>query len=101
MSNTKVFNIKQGDYHRRLLLEVVGLDVSAASSVSIRMTSKATGEVFTGVGEKVSSTEIGYQFVTPQLEKPGVYLLTARLVFGDGPETVPTVGKVDVVIEEQ
>ncbi len=94
------FNIKQGDYHRRLVLVLDGLDATSATGVTFRMKSLATGAlVFSRAGTKDSGSQVSFAFQSPELETAGRFALEAALTFADGPETVPTEGYVDVLIE--
>lgn len=94
------FNIKQGDYHRRLVLTLDGLDGTTATGVTFRMKNRNTGAlVFSAAGVKDSATQVSYTFTGTQLDTAGLFQLEAALTFPDGTETVPTVGYIDVVIE--
>ena len=98
---TAVFNIKQGDYHRRIKLDLTDITTTDATGVVFRMRPKAGGAlVVSNAGAIDSSTRVSYQFVAPQLDTTGNFELEASLTYADGSETVPTVGFVQVRILE-
>jgi hypothetical protein len=92
------FNIKQGDYHRRIALDLTDVATTGATGVTFRVRSPS-GVVTTSAGVIDSTTRVSYQFTAPQLDVAGVFALEAALTYADGTETVPTVGYVTVVVE--
>lgn len=96
------FSIKQGDYHRRLLLDLEGLDAADSTGVTFRMRNRRSGElVLDRAGLVNSASQVSLQFESPELDTPGLFDLEAALQFPDGSETVPTVGFVLVSVESK
>lgn len=97
---TTAFNIKQGDYHRRIRLDLTDMTTTDATGVLFRMRLRSGGPLVVddGAGTIDSTTRVSYQFQGTELDTPGLYDLEASVVFADGTETVPTVGYVTVRI---
>lgn len=90
---------KQGDYHRRLSLDLSDLATTGASGVTFRMRPRDGGTATTWAGVLDSASRVSCTFPAGSLDTAGVYLLEAALTFVDGTETVPTSGYVTVVVE--
>ena len=99
---TTVFNIKKGDYHRRIQLDLTEFTTTDATGVVFRMRPRGGGALVVddGAGDLDSSTRVSYQFQAPELDTAGSFQLEASVVFPDGRETVPTTGFVTVTIHE-
>lgn len=98
MSDTTIWKVKRGDYHRRLGIDLTSLTTTGATGVVMRMQSQQGGAVVTRAGVIDSATRVSCQFVPPELDTPGVYNLETELTYADGTETAPTEGYVTVVI---
>lgn len=92
------WNVKQGDYHRRLAIDLTGITTTGATGVVMRMRHREGGTLITRAGIIDSVSRVSCQFVAPELDVPGVYDLETVLTFDDGVETVPTAGFVQVVV---
>jgi hypothetical protein len=92
------FAIKQGDYHRRLALDLTDISTTGASSVAMTMRPRDGGAAVTIAGVIDSATRVSCQFVAPQLATPGVYDLETTLTYADGTETAPTSGYTTVIV---
>lgn len=90
---------KQGDYHRRIALDLSDLTTTGASGVTFRMRPREGGTVTSWAGTIDSASRVSATFPAGSLDTAGVYLLEAALAYGDGTETVPTSGYVTVVVE--
>lgn len=97
-----VFNIKQGDYHRRIQLDLTDMTTTGATGVVFRMRPRGGGSLVVDnqAGTVDSVTRVSYQFQAPELATAGTYDLEASITFSDGSETAPTVGYVTVRILE-
>lgn len=92
------WTVKQGDYHRRLAIDLTGITTAGASAVAMRLRPRQGGTVVTRTGTIDSPTRVSVQFVAPELDTAGVYDLETVLTYADGPETTPTEGFTTVVI---
>lgn len=93
------FTIKQGDYHRRIQLDLSDLTTTGATGVTFRLQPRGGGTMTSWAGVIDSASRVSATFPAGSLDTAGVYLLEAALTFGDGTETVPTSGYVTVVVE--
>lgn len=93
-----VFDIKKGDYHRRLALSLTDITTTGATGVVFRIRPAGGGATVTANGTIISATQVGLQFVAPQLDTIGTFFVEAALTYPDGPETVPTVGYTTMVV---
>jgi hypothetical protein len=93
------FTIKQGDYHRRIALDLTDITTTGAIGVTFRMRPRGGGGlVVDAAGVIDTATRVSYQFTGTQLDTPGIYDLEAALAYADGTETVPTASYVSVVV---
>jgi hypothetical protein len=94
-----VFNIKQGDTHRRLQLTLSSLTTTGASGVSFRGKQRDGALKFTRAGVIDNSSQVSCQFQASDINTPGTFDVEATLTYpGSEEETVPTEGYVTMVV---
>lgn len=95
-----VWIAKVGDLHRRIALDLEGIETTGASSVRFRMRLRDSSTLTVDANGVIdSATRVSYQFTGAQLDVAGVYLLEVVLIYPDGAETVPTSGQIQVLLE--
>lgn len=96
------FVIKQGDYHRRLALDLSDLSTTGSTGITVRMQAVGgSGTVLNPTGVATTASRVTVTFAAPQLDTPGAYNLEVAISYADGTETVPTQGYVTVLVTER